>query len=102
MPVIQEKPEKSMALLPQAEAATGSQLGNPQGEARQPTSLQGLLRFAMEATKAEDAPNATEFQPMDEEVGIQSETLFFYLYDTAYVIYLSGNHFRGGSFWKTL
>lgn len=67
MPVIQEKPEKSMALLPQAEAATGSQLGNPQGEARQPTSLQGLLRFAMEATKAEDAPNVSEFQPMDEE-----------------------------------
>lgn len=35
---------------------------------RQPADLQGLLRFAMEATKAEDAPNQSTFQPMDEEV----------------------------------
>lgn len=68
MPVIQENPEKSMALLPQAEAATGSQVTNPPEPRRQPTSLQGLLRFAMEATRAEDAPNASEFQPVDEEV----------------------------------
>ncbi|XP_052756311.1 hsp70-binding protein 1-like [Galleria mellonella] len=34
---------------------------------RQPRSLQGLLRFAMEATKAEDAPGNSEFSPMDEE-----------------------------------
>ncbi|XP_053617267.1 hsp70-binding protein 1 [Plodia interpunctella] len=34
---------------------------------RQPRSLQGLLRFAMEATKAEDAPGNSELGPMDEE-----------------------------------
>ncbi|CAH0548632.1 unnamed protein product [Brassicogethes aeneus] len=34
---------------------------------RQPTSLQGLLRFAMEATKDEDAPHSSELKPMDEE-----------------------------------
>ncbi|XP_059054785.1 hsp70-binding protein 1 [Achroia grisella] len=34
---------------------------------RQPRSLQGLLRFAMEATKAEDAPGNSEFSPMDDE-----------------------------------
>ncbi|KAJ8687866.1 hypothetical protein QAD02_023661 [Eretmocerus hayati] len=34
---------------------------------RQPHDLQGLLRFAMEATKAEDAPSNSSFQPIDEE-----------------------------------
>ncbi|CAG9558938.1 unnamed protein product [Danaus chrysippus] len=34
---------------------------------RQPKNLQGLLRFAMEATKAEDAPGNSELGPMDEE-----------------------------------
>ncbi|XP_023938033.1 hsp70-binding protein 1 [Bicyclus anynana] len=34
---------------------------------RQPRNLQGLLRFAMEATKAEDAPGNSELGPMDEE-----------------------------------
>ncbi|CAG5047195.1 unnamed protein product [Parnassius apollo] len=34
---------------------------------RQPRDLQGLLRFAMEATKAEDAPGVSQFGPMDEE-----------------------------------
>ncbi|GBP73920.1 Hsp70-binding protein 1 [Eumeta japonica] len=34
---------------------------------RQPTDLQGLLRFALEATKAEDAPGNSEFGPMGEE-----------------------------------
>ncbi|CAH2052666.1 unnamed protein product, partial [Iphiclides podalirius] len=34
---------------------------------RQPRNLQGLLRFAMEATKAEDAPGVSELGPMDEE-----------------------------------
>lgn len=31
-------------------------------------SLQGLLRFAMEATKAEDAPGPSNLTTMDEEV----------------------------------
>lgn len=30
--------------------------------------FQGLLKFAMEATKAEDAPGNSELGPMDEEV----------------------------------
>ncbi|KAG6443055.1 hsp70-binding protein 1 [Manduca sexta] len=34
---------------------------------RPPRNLQGLLRFAMEATKSEDAPGNSEFGPMDEE-----------------------------------
>ncbi|CAH2268844.1 hsp70-binding protein 1 [Pararge aegeria] len=43
---------------------------NEEGESvqpRQPRNLQGLLRFAMEATKAEDAPGNSELGPMDEE-----------------------------------
>lgn len=48
---------------------------------RQPTSLQGLLKFAMEATKSEDAPRESEFKPLDEakkkflENAIQSLTI---------------------------
>ncbi|XP_004928978.1 hsp70-binding protein 1 [Bombyx mori] len=34
---------------------------------RQPRNLQGLLRFAMEATKAEDAPGNSELGPIDDE-----------------------------------
>ncbi|XP_068623644.1 hsp70-binding protein 1 [Battus philenor] len=34
---------------------------------RQPRNLQGLLRFIMEGTKAEDAPGSSVFEPMDEE-----------------------------------
>ncbi|KAK5638136.1 hypothetical protein RI129_012431 [Pyrocoelia pectoralis] len=34
---------------------------------KQPTNLQGLLRFAMEATKAEDAPHQTHVGPLDEQ-----------------------------------
>lgn len=35
---------------------------------RQPTSLQGLLRFTMEANSSQSAATNTQFQPMDEEV----------------------------------
>lgn len=34
---------------------------------RQPSNLQGLLRFAMEATNSQDTTSNTQFQPMDEE-----------------------------------
>ncbi|KAK1127650.1 hypothetical protein K0M31_003148 [Melipona bicolor] len=34
---------------------------------RQPTNLQGLLRFAMEATNSQNVTSNTQFQPMDEE-----------------------------------
>ncbi|XP_013142350.1 PREDICTED: hsp70-binding protein 1-like [Papilio polytes] len=39
----------------------------PPIQPRQPNNLQGLLRFAMEATKGEDAPGASEFHPIDFE-----------------------------------
>ncbi|CAK9832028.1 Hsp70-binding protein 1 [Anthophora retusa] len=34
---------------------------------RQPSNLQGLLRFAMEATNSQNTTSNTQFQPMDEE-----------------------------------
>lgn len=37
---------------------------------KQPTSLHGLLRFAMDATKAEDAPHDSHLGPIDENVSI--------------------------------
>lgn len=42
---------------------------------RQPTNLQGLLRFSMEATRSEDSSatgsGETHFAPMDEEVKLK-------------------------------
>ncbi|XP_034952564.1 hsp70-binding protein 1 [Chelonus insularis] len=38
-----------------------------ENQPRQPTSLHGLLKFAMDATKNEDAPHESHFQPLDEE-----------------------------------
>lgn len=59
MPGIDEKkPEIAGAIC-----APTSTVSQP----RQPTNLQGLLRFCMEATKAEDAPHESQFQTMDEE-----------------------------------
>lgn len=68
MPVVNNP--KSMALLPQPQPSNPVPQAEGPVEPRQPTSLQGLLRFAMEATKAEDAPHESEFQAMDEEVSI--------------------------------
>ncbi|XP_058818721.1 hsp70-binding protein 1 [Topomyia yanbarensis] len=41
--------------------------GNNPERPRQPRNLQGLLKFAMEATEAEDAPHPPQLEPMDEE-----------------------------------
>ncbi|XP_062551801.1 hsp70-binding protein 1-like [Armigeres subalbatus] len=41
--------------------------GDHPDQPRQPRNLQGLLKFAMEATQAEDAPHDSHFEPMDEE-----------------------------------
>lgn len=41
--------------------------GENPDQPRQPRNLQGLLKFAMEATKSEDAPHAAQLQPLDEE-----------------------------------
>lgn len=66
MPGIEEKkPEIAGAICAPPEPTGNEQPVCPQP--RQPTSLQGLLRFAMDATKAEDAPHESQFQPMDEE-----------------------------------
>ncbi|KFB49557.1 AGAP008392-PA-like protein [Anopheles sinensis] len=40
---------------------------NDPNQPRQPRNLQGLLKFAMEATKDEDAPHESHFSQMDEE-----------------------------------
>jgi hsp70-interacting protein len=61
----EKKPEIAGAICaPPAEPQSTTETVSPQP--RQPTSLQGLLKFSMEATKAEDAPLETQFQPMDE------------------------------------
>ncbi|CAH1099397.1 unnamed protein product [Psylliodes chrysocephalus] len=59
-----------MALLPVSETSKSiNPEPNPnlmENKPRQPTSLQGLLRFSMDVTRAEDAPLET-LGPMDEE-----------------------------------
>ncbi|RVE47903.1 hypothetical protein evm_007417 [Chilo suppressalis] len=66
-------PENNNAGNPPIAGAITYPSGNRQelqatvSQPRQPRNLQGLLRFAMEATKAEDAPGNSELGPMDEE-----------------------------------
>ncbi|CAG9767566.1 unnamed protein product [Ceutorhynchus assimilis] len=70
MPGIEDKPKIAGAICaPLANQPAGSSDNLPiLNQPRQPTNLQGLLRFAMEATKSEDAPaGESEFMPMDEE-----------------------------------
>lgn len=65
----EEKPEIAGAICAPPEATTNGEadeLVMPQP--RQPSSLQGLLRFAMEATKSDDAPSESQFAAMDEGV----------------------------------
>ncbi|XP_057669150.1 hsp70-binding protein 1 [Diorhabda carinulata] len=57
----------SMALLPTDESSNVQNQESTRSQPRQPLSLQGLLRFSMEATRAEDAPFNGELLPMDEE-----------------------------------
>nr|CAI5838868.1 unnamed protein product [Callosobruchus analis] len=69
MPV-PHRPARDMALVPAPEQQSTASLATQEGDVqqpRQPASLQGLLRFCMEATKAEDAPHDSEFQAMDDE-----------------------------------
>ncbi|KAK0086538.1 hypothetical protein PV326_005509 [Microctonus aethiopoides] len=56
----------SRPLSIQAPPANVSRLPIP-NQPRQPSDLQGLLRFAMEATKDEDAPHQSNVQTLDEE-----------------------------------
>lgn len=65
----EEKPEIAGAICaPPAPSVNGDSDELVMPQPRQPSSLQGLLRFAMEATKSEDAPAESQFTPMDEEV----------------------------------
>lgn len=41
--------------------------GDNPDQPRQPRNMQGLLKFAMEATAAEDAPNPGQLPPMDDD-----------------------------------
>ncbi|KAL7304547.1 hypothetical protein TKK_0003332 [Trichogramma kaykai] len=65
----QEAPNSSVArpLSIEAPSQSSQQPEVMPNQPRQPRDLQGLLRFAMEATKSEDAPHQSHFQPMDEE-----------------------------------
>lgn len=71
MPVV-NKPGTSLALMLPPESSDvqkqteggGSEIRQP----RQPTSLQGLLRFCMEVTKSEDTTNESNFKVMEDEV----------------------------------
>lgn len=64
-----EKPEIAGAICAPPEPSTNGDSNElAMAQPRQPASLQGLLRFAMEATKSEDAPSASQFAPMVEEV----------------------------------
>ncbi|CAH1971471.1 unnamed protein product [Acanthoscelides obtectus] len=66
MPV-PHRPARDMALMPAPEPSGAVATQGDIQQPRPPTSLQGLLRFCMEATKAEDAPHDSEFQAMDDE-----------------------------------
>lgn len=79
MPGIPEKPQQ-LAVVP---VPDGGERSETVPQPRQPTSLQGLLRFAMDATKTEDAAGEGQFQQMDEEV--YSSTII-YLIDIYQVI----------------
>lgn len=73
MPNDNQEPPQIAGAITFPSTATNSSENAPQPPPRQPQSLQGLLRFAMEATKAEDAPNESVLGPLDEEV---SQTKF--------------------------
>lgn len=62
---------------------------------RQPSNLQGLLRFAMEATKAEDAPGESSFMPLDEEVN-NKKFLTIYTYIAVHLLLVTAQAFSRG------
>lgn len=67
---ISSTPQNSMALVVSPEASDQTQSKGDETELqqpRQPTSMQGLLRFCMEATKSEEALEP-EFVALEDEV----------------------------------
>ncbi|XP_022907166.1 hsp70-binding protein 1 [Onthophagus taurus] len=61
MPGVLKKPQQSLMLTSEVENAPSNQ------PRQQPTSLEGLLRFAVEATRREDGAGPSNFAPMEEE-----------------------------------
>lgn len=79
MPGLLKSPETRVALCPQPlqpnqhhaandENGTANEQGDGTPQQRTPRNVEGLLRFALEATRAEDAAGPSNFSPMDEEV----------------------------------
>lgn len=70
MPSVNKPTSKALVPVPNSslQYQTEGQSEPTTRQPRQPTSLQGLLRFAMETTRAEDAPHNSDFDPMDKEV----------------------------------
>lgn len=72
--ILKNKDDKGLAeaVQPSPDAAipNGDSNSEIRPQPRQPTSLHGLLRFAMEATKSEDAPSTSNLAPMDPEVSV--------------------------------
>lgn len=76
--ILKDKDSKGIVEAIQSPPDPGIRNGEADSEImpqpRQPTSLHGLLRFAMEATKTEDAPSTSNMPPMDPEVSKQKKT----------------------------
>lgn len=73
----QEEHRQIAGAITYPEGSDPSNIDHNVPQPRQPTSLHGLLRFAMDATKSEDAPGASNQLPLDEEV---KKNNFFLLY----------------------
>ncbi|XP_011499329.1 PREDICTED: hsp70-binding protein 1-like [Ceratosolen solmsi marchali] len=58
---------RPLSIEPPRSSYNDNQIEVLPNQPRQPADLQGLLRFAMEATKVEDAPNESNFYPIDDE-----------------------------------
>lgn len=56
-----------MSLVPSGGTGGPGGGGEPPRQPRQPRDLQGLLRFCVQATSAEDAPAPSNQAPMDSE-----------------------------------
>lgn len=68
MPSIPDEKKTPVGAICAPPASNGVQTSSSSlPQPRQPNSLQGLLRFAMEATKNEDSTTESQFLPMDEE-----------------------------------
>lgn len=73
MPGIKETENQKISgaiTYPNQETSQNGNSSNNLPQLRQPASLQGLLRFAMDTTRNEDAPGDAQALPMDNEVSV--------------------------------